>query len=255
MALFDDAFADTYDYESSDIIALPTEYKYSPAVPTMYSPSMAMSRTTSASTNMGTISPQELSLRDITFSAPNSTAFTNLTSPSAYNGSPDCLFDDSPMIEGDGLNTQQDWFSLFPDQPLLNTTISEQQPFEQSVEPPANVTLDQLETPEILTVEEQTEVADHLRASSRRSSGSPAAGNKASTSSGVSARRRNQPLPPIIVEDKNDVVAMKRARNTLAARKSRQKKMEKFEELENELAQVKADRDYWKNLALSRGAQ
>ena len=251
MALFDDAF-DTFDYESSDIIALPsTDYKYSPAVPTMYSPSMAMSRTTSASSHMGTVSPQEL---ELTFSAPSSTAFTNLTSPSGFNESPH-LFDDSPMIEGDGLHGQDSWFPLFNEG--INETIEAnpiEAQFQQPVEASPLLALEQLDGPEILNVEEQITVGEQLRASSerRRSSTSPSATTKASSSAGVSARRRNQPLPPIIVEDKNDVVAMKRARNTLAARKSRQKKMEKFEELEAELAKMRDERDYWKSMALQR---
>jgi hypothetical protein len=77
---------------------------------------------------------------------------------------------------------------------------------------------------------------------------------KASSTSGVAARKRNQPLPPIIVDDPADVVAVKRARNTLAARKSRQKKMERFDELESEIEKLKADRDHWKSIALARTA-
>ncbi|KFX93014.1 hypothetical protein V490_05038 [Pseudogymnoascus sp. VKM F-3557] len=46
--------------------------------------------------------------------------------------------------------------------------------------------------------------------------------------------------------DPNDIVAMKRARNTLAARKSRQKKLERFDELEAEIAKIAAERDMWK---------
>ena len=45
---------------------------------------------------------------------------------------------------------------------------------------------------------------------------------------------------------------MKRARNTLAARKSRQRKMQRFEELEDEIAKLKEERDHWKSLALRR---
>jgi hypothetical protein len=45
---------------------------------------------------------------------------------------------------------------------------------------------------------------------------------------------------------------MKRARNTLAARKSRQRKMQRFEELEDKIAKLEAERDHWKNIALRR---
>jgi hypothetical protein len=45
---------------------------------------------------------------------------------------------------------------------------------------------------------------------------------------------------------------MKRARNTLAARKSRQRKMQRFEELEDKSAKLEAERDHWKNISLKR---
>jgi len=58
---------------------------------------------------------------------------------------------------------------------------------------------------------------------------------------------------PHIVEDPNDTVAMKRARNTLAARKSRQRKMQRFDELEEKIAKLEEERDHWKGIALRRG--
>jgi general control protein GCN4 len=68
--------------------------------------------------------------------------------------------------------------------------------------------------------------------------------------SGIFSRKRDKPLPPIIVEDPNDTVAMKRARNTLAARKSRQRKMQRFEELEEHIAKLESERDHWKEKAI-----
>jgi len=73
-----------------------------------------------------------------------------------------------------------------------------------------------------------------------------------SSVSGVNSRKRDKPLPPIIVEDPNDTVAMKRARNTLAARKSRQRKMQRFDELEDKISKLEAERDHWKAIALKR---
>ncbi|PVH80663.1 hypothetical protein DL98DRAFT_588255 [Cadophora sp. DSE1049] len=73
-----------------------------------------------------------------------------------------------------------------------------------------------------------------------------------SKSAAASLRTRDKPLPPIIVEDPNDTVALKRFRNTLAARLSRQRKIQRFEELEDEIAKQKAERDHWKKLALER---
>jgi general control protein GCN4 len=71
---------------------------------------------------------------------------------------------------------------------------------------------------------------------------------------GVAAGRRDKPLPPIVVDDPNDIVAMKRAKNTLAARKSRQRKVMKLEELEAEVRKLTEERDYWKKLAQAHGA-
>ena len=71
-----------------------------------------------------------------------------------------------------------------------------------------------------------------------------------SSISGVNAKKRDKPLPPITIEDPSDVVAVKRARNTAAARKSRQKKMERFEELEARILQLEVERDHWKDMFL-----
>jgi hypothetical protein len=58
------------------------------------------------------------------------------------------------------------------------------------------------------------------------------------------------------VDDPNDVIAMKRARNTLAARKSRERKAQRLEDLEAKIARLEAERDHWKQLALAQsGAQ
>jgi general control protein GCN4 len=212
----------------------------SPAVPTVYDPQMNLS--SSSSTNMDTVSPQDL-LRDPFASAPNSTAFTNLTSPSTYNESPewgvDDNFDVSPFVGNnngdlDHALTGDPWYPLFPQEDQAQANNADQSP---------------------LLPEEELEVSEHLRSStSRRRSGtasSPPSGTHSSVS-GVNSRKRDKPLPPIIVEDPNDTVAMKRARNTLAARKSRQRKMQRFDELEDKIAKLEAERDHWKAIALKR---
>jgi hypothetical protein len=188
-----------------------------------------MSRSASSSTNMGTVSPSELVM-----SAPNSTAFTALTSPSIYTPELDS-FDVSPSFEAaDWDNNPDNWPSLFPD-----TAIGQQHlVVDQS---PAMGGLDLDET-----------AAAHER---RKSSNvSPRTSSRHSLVSGVNARKRDKPLPPIVVEDPNDSVAVKRARNTLAARKSRERKAAKMEELEAEIAQLQAERDLWKQRAVALGA-
>ncbi|KAF7906837.1 hypothetical protein EAF00_001115 [Botryotinia globosa] len=208
----------------------------SPAIPTMYDPINNLS-SSSSTTNMSFVSPRDLSLRDTfaTASAPNSAAFTNLTTPSTYNESPAFEYQDSPFVGQDGLDDNptvqsgDPWFSLFPDA----------ENFEQ-----ANAT----NSP--LLVEEELEVAEQLNAKKdpRRKSGS--ATSPMSATSGI--RKPSKALPPIIVEDSNDTVAMKRARNTLAARKSRQRKMQRMEELEDEITRLTAEVAHWKEKALRR---
>jgi hypothetical protein len=232
MDLFDDFTS--FEGGATAPNAYPSSAYSSPAVPTMYDAHMNLS--SSSSNNMGTVSPQDLLVRDPFASAPNSTAFTNLTSPSTYNESPEYNdnFDVSPFI---GNNADLDhalagdpWYPLFPQD---EKTIDHQ--VDQSPMLP----------------EEDLEVVESFR-STRRRSGSGTSPPSHSSVAGVGARKRDKPLPPIIVEDPNDTVAMKRARNTLAARKSRQRKMAKFEELEDEIAKLKAERDHWKDIALRR---
>jgi hypothetical protein len=174
--------------------------------------------------------------RDPFASAPNSTAFTNLTSPSTnYNESPEYNdnFDVSPFVGNNGDLDQalagDPWYPLFPQEDQSESQVQESP----------------------LLPEEELEVSEHLR-TSRRRSGTASSPPSGSHPSSTAVRKRDKPLPPIIVEDPNDTVAMKRARNTLAARKSRQRKMQKFEELEDEIAKLKAERDHWKGLALRR---
>ena len=189
------------------------------------------------SSNMGTVSPQDLLMNEPFMSAPNSTAFTNLTSPSIYNESPEFndSLDVSPSYDGSKLDGSDTWFSLFPDaqQTQPAAPAVQQSPASQSEE------LDVVEKP----------------SQRRKSSNASSPSGRHSSVSGVNARRRDKPLPPIIVEDPNDTTAMKRARNTLAARKSRERKAQRFEDLEEQIKKLEAERDHWKQLALASGAQ
>jgi Basic region leucine zipper len=125
------------------------------------------------------------------------------------------------------------WFPLFPDSNVVEPSPIKQSPLQPNKE---------------------LEVSEHLRNNQHRRSGSSPGSMKASSTAGVSARKRNQPLPPILVEDPTDTATIKRARNTLAARKSRQKKMERFEELESSIAKLEEERDHWKLKSFSRAA-
>lgn len=199
------------------------------------------SNASSSTNNMATISPQDLLISDPSFmSAPNSTALTALTSPSIYNDSPDFgdSYDVSPAFEGADFDpgSADTWFPLFPPTQQAALPKVEHSPATQS---------DELEVPEPTSA-----TSGHQR---RKSGYSPPSGRHSSVS-GVNPRSRSKPLPPIIIDDPNDIVAMKRARNTLAARKSRERKAVRLEELEEQIEKLKADVDYWKNQAIAHGA-
>ncbi|OTA62257.1 hypothetical protein K449DRAFT_422418 [Hypoxylon sp. EC38] len=202
----------------------------SPAVPSY---DVNMSSTPSSVSNLATVSPHELFL-DPFASAPNSAAITHLTSPSLYGDSPEFLdsFETSPYTgvnELDGENMFPPLFSA-PETQVTNNALA-----DSDLSPPQP--------------SEDLEVTETTTKSRRKSGNSPSAGGhgKHSSVSGVNASRRRKELPPIYVDDPHDTVAMKRARNTLAARKSRERKAQRFEELEAKIEKLTKERDYWKS--------
>jgi len=56
-------------------------------------------------------------------------------------------------------------------------------------------------------------------------------------------------LPQIEAPDPNDLVAVKRMNNTMAARKSRQRQIDKLARLERTVEELAAERNHWKNWA------
>jgi general control protein GCN4 len=170
-----------------------------------------------------------------------------MTSPD-INDSPyiNDSFETSPMFNGESLMASDTWFSLFPEQdtdyvtpsaltapvaPALERTISTNSTGKSSASS-AN-------SPLVL------ETSSHRRKSS--TTGSPA------TNASISkARRRKGTLAPIMV-DPADKVALKRARNTLAARDSRQRKFDHVSSLEKRNAELEAEVEKWKNIAIAQG--
>ncbi|KAK9464858.1 hypothetical protein V1512DRAFT_267340 [Lipomyces arxii] len=63
------------------------------------------------------------------------------------------------------------------------------------------------------------------------------------TSQSYTRRPRVEPLPPIMVDDAEDTIAVKRARNTLAARRSRERKMLRLTDLEVQVVDLVSERD------------
>ncbi|TID21649.1 cross-pathway control protein 1 [Venturia nashicola] len=196
--------------------------------------------------NTGASSAQTVSPKDIFSdglgSAPPSTAFTNLTSPDinespyiadSYECSP--LFTDNAAITGD----TTDWFSLFPDSTADKPSAN---PMERQ---PSGQTSSSGNSPLIL---------DTSNYNRRKPSNpmSPAGHNRHSSVSGVKPRRRKGPLPPIAV-DPEDKTALKRARNTLAARDSRQRKLDHVSSLENRIRELEEKESAFKETLAGLG--
>ncbi|GAO19446.1 hypothetical protein UVI_02023440 [Ustilaginoidea virens] len=193
----------------------------------------------SSTSTLGTVSPHDLFMQDPFMSAPNSAALTALTSPSIYNESPDVDgFDVSPNFGSAEFDGSGDpWYPLFPQEPAASgreATDAEDSPGTKCDD-----------------VDSVGTGSGGGSGSRSKAGNSPASGGRHSSVAGVSSRKRDKPLPPIVIDDPNDSVAMKRARNTLAARKSRERKAQRLEELEERIAALEAERDHWKKMALS----
>lgn len=180
----------------------------------------------------GTISPKDL-LMDA--SAPPSTSVTDLSSPSL--DSPAMFSNDtSPMIPSDHELPPgyENWDSLFP-----------------SVSDDVSAVLAALP-------KTAASASPMIRSASSPGMSPDPSGrnvNKHSSVAGVNARRREKPLPPITY-DTSDPVAVKRARNTEAARKSRARKLERndamerrISDLEKQLEEARRNEEYWKSVA------
>jgi general control protein GCN4 len=196
-----------------------------------------------------TVSPKDI-FNDGFGSAPPSAAFTNLTSPDIdqspfITDSLEC----SPMFQGDYLapNANENWFTLFPGE-------GEESGF---AEPMSNVS-----QPISLPLE-RTISSQSMERSGSSSTGSPivldssfrrksSVSNSPATNGISKSRRRKGPLPAISV-DPADKVALKRARNTLAARESRQRKFDHVSDLERRNSELEAEVEKWKNLAIAHG--
>lgn len=188
-----------------------------------------------------TVSPKDI-FNDGLGSAPPSTAFTNLTSPDIKD-SPylDSTYNPSPMFPCDGelIANTENWFPLFPDATDASTVAP-------VMERDVSNTSFGVETG---SSDNSPLVMDVGNLGNRRKSSdrSPAMMTRHSSSSGVNRRRRKGPLPPIEV-DPSDKIALKRARNTLAARESRQRKLDhvttlesRVEELEDKIRCMKSE--------------
>lgn len=188
-----------------------------------------------------TVSPRDIFNAD---SVPPSTTFTNLTTPgSSYIETPGDEYETSPLFDNDlAINAfgSENWYPLFSD----DTTPA-----------PASIMERTTSTSSVnqIMVHAGGE-GNRKRRSTNLGSASPATFSpttKHSTVAGVSANKRDKPLAPIVV-DGNDTIALKRARNTAAARKSRAKKVQERDEQDTRIAHLEKEVHYWKSRALGR---
>lgn len=190
-----------------------------------------------------TVSPKDL----FNDSVPPSTSFTNLTTPgSPYLETPDDDYQTSPLFSdnfGDSHGTDN-WYPLFNDADTVAAIPSAPSMARTTSASSANQ----------IVVHPGGESLARKRSSTTASPATFSPVVKPSTVAGVNARKRDKPLPPIVV-DESDAVALKRARNTAAARKSRAKKVEERDEFLAQIADLRGQIEYWKTLALSNGAK
>jgi hypothetical protein len=198
-----------------------------------------LSALSAANTNALTVSPKDLFNGGD--SVPPSTSFTNLTTPgSTYLETPES-YSASPLFN-DALDNTFDFSShcdssnFFPELESLVPAPSMERTVSNSSNNP-------------IIVHPGGPAHSRKRSST---TASPAVFARPSSVAGVGAKKRDKPLPPIMV-DEHDTVALKRARNTAAARKSRAKKVEerdvlesRISELEGLLATQARETEYWK---------
>ena len=205
----------------------------------------AMTGFTPVNSDGHTVSPKDLVMDAAT--APPSTSFTDLSTPSFESGS--FSHDPSPLFANDDIDpAHENWESLFQSEPTLA------QPKARDIPLPATTTITPAKhTPAV--------GSSPMIANDSSPGESPRTGRSSgrhSSVSGVKSRQRDKPLPPITY-DASDPVAAKRARNTEAARKSRARKVELQEQMENRIAELeqtleetRRSEQYWKSIAQTK---
>ncbi|OBA20460.1 hypothetical protein METBIDRAFT_42927 [Metschnikowia bicuspidata var. bicuspidata NRRL YB-4993] len=165
----------------------------------------------------------------------------------AFNGTP--MFDDLDfMVDGTKANSKEDWVSLFKDDDPVDAKFAgRDEPLDDLVGDDFKESFDfvpvvpqvkQLETP--ATPMLGTPVMDDFTPSVQ--------GTKRKSVDHLGCvsyikKQRTQPLKPIAAEN-GDPIAMKRARNTEAARRSRARKMERMSQLEEKVEDLMQDKTH-----------
>ncbi|KAK6511918.1 hypothetical protein TWF481_000822 [Arthrobotrys musiformis] len=175
----------------------------------------------------------------------------------------DTLDDSSPMdtpLFGLDDGIPEEWPTLFPAEeanPSSSTDIL--------VNPAALMIGGEMSTPPLTAIVPSRQFSNDSNKS--RTPPSPSTKSRSSSNAqkrssltGVSRRKAAADLPPVQFDPSNPV-DIKRARNTMAARKSRARRVEKMEELaeavdklQAEAQQLKEEKEFYKNLARQHGA-
>ncbi|KAI4134352.1 MAG: hypothetical protein LQ347_001605 [Umbilicaria vellea] len=205
-----------------------------------------------------TVSPQELLLDSA--SAPASATLTDLSTPSGLSPWDSPMFtnstDTSPNYGVDEVT--ENWHTLFPDSGSLHVNDVTPTPAVEGLNP-QHESLNSAVAPAMSRNQSSPSQSPFSARGSSR--------GRHSSIGGVNARKRSKPLPLVFPDDPEDMVSIKRARNTAAARKSRQKKTQMLEDLEGQVAeltnvnvhlhtenvQLKGEAARWRALALARG--
>jgi len=213
---------------------------------TMFSPDMGASSFATvndplAGQPQGTVSPKDL----IADSEPPSTSFTDLSTPSFE--SPGYFSENtSPLFASDAelAPGHETWESLFPNDNTFPSTLDDSNNLLASTGL-SKPTTGPPPSPMIRNGSSPGQSPFVHRSSGRQSS-----------ISGVGAsRKRDKPLKPLSY-DASDPVAVKRARNTEAARKSRARKVERQDQMERRISELEKSLEeamereaYWKAIA------
>jgi len=161
----------------------------------------------------GTISPKEL----LSTSTQVSTSFTD--------------YDQSPLFADADIGDANNWDSLFEEEAKVKV-----EPIDDS---PQSVELSEFtEVKHKLITPKSTPIESPMGSfkRKRKSEASPPVYNDKKDELGITAynrKPRSAPLMPIEMPSDDDCVAVKRARNTEAARRSRARKMERMSQLED----------------------
>lgn len=173
----------------------------------------------------------------------------DLSVPQTFNHSP-AEFDQSPLFDDVDLGDSNNWQSLFdkeepsvksePKEELIGEPIMSSAVSSPAMSAPLSLPgRDRGEQQQTMKRKRESSVVSCVS-----SSASPAAAySDKKDANGITAynrKPRTLPLQPVVVPEDGDFVAVKRARNTEAARRSRARKMERMTQLEDRVEELLA---------------